>query len=201
MSDRAPQELDLFDLPLTDPAQSRTPVPTPPPEPQEEYRDPDDFALFADLETDSIAESPTGEESERSEKPAAVQGVTGNRILSGLIDSAVIGGMLLTVFGASAAIGTAPRIEAAPGYLAFLFVFSFLYWVVPLSFWGQTPGMAWTAVASRNQDGCPLSFRQAVARWAAVLLTVLTLGLPLLLLLTGRSLGDRLSHAPVIRRR
>jgi len=201
MSDRSSQELDLFDLPLTDPAHSRSVAPTPKvSKPQEESSDRDDFSLFADLEPEPADEPSDYEDSVVDTGPTTDQGVTGARIFSGLIDSAVIGGMMLIIFGASAAIGTAPRLDAAPGYLAFLLVFSFLYWVVPLSFWGQTPGMAWTALASRNHDGCPLSFRQAVVRWAAVLVTVLTMGIPLLLLVTGRSLSDRLSGTPVIRR-
>ena len=83
------------------------------------------------------------------------------------------------------------------GYLALFFLpFSFLYQVFPLAFWGRTPGMARVGLVARGRDGRALTFAQAGLRWAASLLTVLTLGLPLVATqITGRSLADRLSDS------
>lgn len=78
----------------------------------------------------------------------------------------------------------------------FLLVFSFVYSVMPLAFWGRTPGMALARVLSRGADGGPLTFGQTALRWLGGLLTVALVGLPLLLALPalgGRSLADRLS--------
>lgn len=77
-------------------------------------------------------------------------------------------------------------------------IFSFLYWVIPLAFWGQTPGMAWLGLMSHSTDDEPLTFGQAIWRWIGALLTVAFAGLPLLLALGGRSLSDRLSSSKTI---
>jgi len=74
-----------------------------------------------------------------------------------------------------------------------LLTFSFLYTVVALAFWGRTPGGAAAGLMARSLDGRPLSFGQAARRWLAGLLTVAGAGLPALVALSGRSLGDRLS--------
>jgi len=82
--------------------------------------------------------------------------------------------------------------ELAPLAL-FLLAFSFLYSVISLAFWGQTPGMAWAGLVARTVAGEPLSFGQTALRWLGSWLTWATLGLAGLLALTGRSLADRLS--------
>ena len=71
--------------------------------------------------------------------------------------------------------------------------FSFLYSVVTLAFWGQTPGMVAAGLMARSHGDQPLSFGQTGLRWLAGLLTVALGGLPLLVALTGRSFADRLS--------
>ena len=71
--------------------------------------------------------------------------------------------------------------------------FSFLYTVLPLAFWGHTPGMAWAGITSRNQDGEALTFDQTARRWLGGLVTALLLGLPLMALIKGRSLADLIS--------
>ena len=74
-------------------------------------------------------------------------------------------------------------------------VFSFLYWFIPLAFWGQTPGMAWVGNVAVGKSGEPLTFGQTALRWCGALLTLLFAGLPVLLTLTGGSLSDRLSES------
>lgn len=80
-----------------------------------------------------------------------------------------------------------------PALLAFLLSWSFLYFVVSLAFWGQTPGMAWAGLVARSGVDEPLSFGQTARRWAATWLTWALAGLPGLLALGGRSLADRAS--------
>ncbi|MGE5234023.1 MAG: RDD family protein [Acidobacteriota bacterium] len=72
-------------------------------------------------------------------------------------------------------------------------IFSFAYAVVPLAFWGQTPGMAWAGIVARTTSGESLSFGQAARRWLGGWITALLGGVPGLLALSGRSLVDRLS--------
>ena len=97
--------------------------------------------------------------------------------------------------GAAAALllGVPLAVGVLPAFALFLLVFSFLYAVVTLAFWGQTPGMVAAGLVARSAGDQPLSFGQTGLRWLAGLLTVALAGLPLLLALTGRSLGDRLS--------
>lgn len=98
------------------------------------------------------------------------------------------------VAGVSAA-GLGAQIELAQAAPLALFVvsFSFVYFVVPLAFWGGTPGMIWSGLVARNEVTEPLSFGQSVLRWFGTWLTWVLAGVPGLLALTGRSLTDRLS--------
>lgn len=76
----------------------------------------------------------------------------------------------------------------------FLLLFSFAYTVIPLAFWGQTPGMIRAGLVARSGPSEPLTFGQTALCWLGGLLTVALLGLPtLLVLFGGRSLTDRLS--------
>ena len=75
----------------------------------------------------------------------------------------------------------------------FLLAWSFVYFVVPLAFWGQTPGMSWAGLVARSGAAEPLSFGQASMRWLGTWITWATLGLGGLLAFTGRSLADRIS--------
>lgn len=106
--------------------------------------------------------------------------------------------VVLGAVGAVAALGARwlgaaiGRAELAP-LAVFLLAFSFLYSVISLAFWGQTPGMAWAGLVARSVAGEPLSFGQTALRWLGSWLTWATLGLAGLLALTGRSLADRLS--------
>lgn len=120
----------------------------------------------------------------------------GSRLRAGLGDLTV-----LAAVGAVAAVGArflggALDPSTLPALATFLLSFSFLYCVVSLAFWGQTPGMAWTGLVARSDETEPLSFGQTALRWLGHWLTWLLLGLPALLAAfggSGRSLADRLS--------
>lgn len=90
-------------------------------------------------------------------------------------------------------LGAAVRWNDWPAYLAFVAAFSFLYSVISLAFWGQTPGMVWAGIVARSEDAEPLAFGQTARRWFGGILTLALAGLPGLLALGGRSLADRLS--------
>lgn len=106
--------------------------------------------------------------------------------------------VIVAATGAVAALGArwlGARIglaELAPLTL-FLLAWSFVYFVVPLAFWGATPGMSWAGLIARTSATEPLSFGQAAMRWLGTWLTWATLGVGGLVALTGRSLADRLS--------
>jgi uncharacterized RDD family membrane protein YckC len=82
-----------------------------------------------------------------------------------------------------------------------LALFSFVYFVVPLAFWGSTPGMAWRGLRARPRGGEPLSFGQATRRWLGSLVSAALAGLPALLALGGRSFTDLVSGSVVRRER
>jgi len=121
--------------------------------------------------------------------PAALS----ERIYSGLLDLLVNVGALAATLLLVKAMGVVSPLYAWQAWALLAAVFSYLYWVVPLAFWGQTPGMTWRHLIARNADREPLTFGQASRRWFGALLTVALLGTPLLLALAGRSLSDRLS--------
>ncbi len=108
-------------------------------------------------------------------------------------DLAVLGAIAAIAVTGARALGIAPSLRAVPGLLLFLLAWSFLYFVVSLAFWGQTPGMAWAGLVARSGETEPLSFGQTARRWAGTWLTWALAGLPGLLALSGRSLADRLS--------
>jgi uncharacterized RDD family membrane protein YckC len=182
-----PEEPMLFDLPLSAPgeepeeveipippkrrASSETrrtgPVPVPEPEDREELRP-----------------APTP----RSEFAGPVR-----RIAAGVADLIVHAAVGVLALLGCRWLEVQPEVREWPAFAAFLLSFSFLYTVLPLAFWGHTPGMAWAAITSRNRDGEPLTFDQTVRRWLGALLTLALAGLPLLLAFGGRTLTDWIS--------
>lgn len=122
----------------------------------------------------------------------------GDRFLGGLADLAMQLLMLGLSIAASHGLGVVvTRADWMP-FAVLALSFSFLYWTVPLAFWGQTPGMAWVGHTARTPSGQPLSFGQTLLRWLGAILTLALVGLPLLLALTGRSLSDRLSDSKTL---
>jgi len=141
---------------------------------------------------------PTPEPDPDAEEEAAVSpghefASRGSRIAAGLADVVVHAAVgVMALFGCRA-LGVRPDLSAAPAFAVFLLAFSFLYVVLPLAFWGHTPGMAWAGITSRNRDGEPLNFDQTARRWLGAVLTLALVGLPLLLSIGGRSLTDWIS--------
>jgi hypothetical protein len=93
-------------------------------------------------------------------------------------------------------LGVAAGYDDWPALTVFLLAFSFLYSVLPLAFWGRTPGMAWAGLVARAPGGVSLTFAQTARRWLGGLVTLALLGLPTLLAaLGGRSLADLVSNS------
>ncbi len=117
----------------------------------------------------------------------------GDRFLGGLTDLAAQLIALGVAIAATHAMAISVTVERGMPFVVLALVFSFLYWTVPLAFWGQTPGMAWVGHTARSLSGEPLSFGQTFLRWLGSVLTLAFAGLPLLITLSGRSLTDRIS--------
>lgn len=128
------------------------------------------------------------------ETPALLQ----DRFLGALADLTLHLAVLGVAIVATQLMGVTIRWSDWPAFLGLGLAFSFLYTVVPLAFWGRTPGMVWVGHTSRSLSDEPLSFGQTVLRWIGALLTLALAGLPLLLALGGRSLSDRLSDSRTV---
>lgn len=149
----------------------------------------------------SKADSSQGQEASSTESAEGDSSETvrlGDRLLSGIADLAIQ--LLMLGLAVTATHGLGVVITSADWMpLALLSLsFSFLYWFVPLAFWGQTPGMAWVGHAARAASGEPLSFRQTFLRWLGALMTLGLAGLPLILAWTGGSLSDRISGSQTV---
>src|SRR5262249_34318751 len=105
----------------------------------------------------------------------------GSRLAAGLADLVVPAAIGAIALMGARLLGAEPTLAEWPALALFLLSFSFLYTILPLAFWGQTLGMTWVGLLSRNRDGEPLTFDQTARRWLGGLLTTATLGLPLLL--------------------
>jgi uncharacterized RDD family membrane protein YckC len=187
------EELPLFDLPLREspeaprPQRSAAAKAAPPRAAERRPAAPayDEQLQLAEL--DEIAEAAPG---------VAARATIGDRFFAGLADlllhALVVGLASLAVL----LIGHPVGWRELPPFVAFGLLFSFLYSVFSLAFWGQTPGMAWAGHLARSVTGEPLTFGQTVLRWLGGLLTLALAGLPLLLALAGgRSLSDRISDS------
>lgn len=147
---------------------------------------------------DRSAEAPRGPAAAagtaRSREPAPLA----SRYLAGLADLAVHLALAVALLFGARVLGAAAGLADWPAIALFLVVFSFLYTVLPLAFWGQTPGMAWAGLVARSPGDANLAFGQSARRWLGGLLTAALLGLPALLAAGGRrSLADRLSDSDV----
>jgi uncharacterized RDD family membrane protein YckC len=126
----------------------------------------------------------------RSEpRPAPILG----RLKAALLDVGAMLGVLAVLLAGGAVLGAPSGLSALPYYLPTWLLFSFLYHVVPFIFWGRTPGMALAGLTARTTEGEAMTGAQAVRRWIALQATLVLLGLPGLVSLTGRSLTDRAS--------
>jgi len=185
----------LFDLPLDAPDRGPARMPRPaaqatqPPlfrdEPLAHDTDAEEEAALPDLEAEPIEDVRSG---------PVVAGIP-SRLFAGCADALLHVGVVAGVYLGLIALEVEPRIEHWPAFVTLLVAFSFLSSVVSLAFWGQTAGMAWRGLQSRDRLQRPLTFRQASLRWAGGLLTFATAGLPLLFALGGASLTDWLSRS------
>lgn len=116
------------------------------------------------------------------------------RWFAGLADLAVHLALALALLFGARFLGVHAGLGDWPALAVFLLVFSLLYHVLSLAFWGQTPGMAWAGLTARTADGETLTFGQTARRWLGVLATLALAGLPALLAAGGgRSFADRVS--------
>ena len=186
--EETPDEPLLFDLPL-EPERGRSAAPAPerkrraapPPEPEPRFVDPDPEEEPAPVET-----APSG------------RARLGSRLAAGGADLLVHAAVAVGVLLGCRYMGVRPVLSDWPAVGLFLLSFSFLYTVVPLAFWGHTPGMAWAGLDARSRDGEPLAFDQTARRWIGGIVTLVFLGLPLLLAFGGRSLSDLLSGSETL---
>jgi len=141
---------------------------------------------------------PAPKASEPAEQADADEGTSGraglgSRLAAGLADLLVHAAIVAVALAGARLLGATPTLAEWPPMAIFLLSFSFLYTILPLAFWGQTLGMTWAGLLSRNKDGEPLTFDQTARRWFGGLLTAATLGLPILVAGRGRSLTDLIS--------
>jgi uncharacterized RDD family membrane protein YckC len=181
---KEPDEPLLFDLPLAGPIEEE-PV-------FEERKRPARAARTATPPRPVPVPAPEPVEEEETASPSEFAGRAPRLAAGGadlLVHAAILVAALLGVRG----MGVRTALTVWPAFTLFLLSFSFLYTVLPLAFWGHTLGMAWRGITSRNRDGEPLTFDQTVRRWLGGIVTVATLGLPLLVTGDRRSLTDLLS--------
>ncbi len=178
-------ELPLFDLPLHPDGEA----PDAAFEEGEEHDASEQVSELPDAE-----ELPAAAAEPDQQQPARWQ----DRWLSGLVDlAAQLAAAALAVL-ATYLLEAPAELGDWPAFAVLALVFSFLYWVVPLAFWGQTPGMAWIGHVARSLSDEPLTFGQTFLRWLGALITLALAGLPILLALGGRSLTDRLSDSKTV---
>jgi hypothetical protein len=122
------------------------------------------------------------------------------RLFAGLVDLGIHVAVAALALLGTRWLGVAPALSDLPPFAVLLLVFSLFYTVVPLAFWGKTPGMAAVGLACQAGDDLPLTFAEAFRRWVGELVTVLAFGLPGLLALGagGRSLADRWSRSDLV---
>lgn len=129
-------------------------------------------------------------------RPGSSANLYGRRWAAGILDLAAHLAVLASAVAGSWWLDVAPNQASIPPLTLFLVCFSFVYHVVPLTFWGTTPGMARTGLTARASDGGPLTISQAVKRWLGGLLNVASLGLAFAIS-RERSLADILSRSSV----
>ncbi|MEM8997826.1 MAG: RDD family protein [Acidobacteriota bacterium] len=122
-----------------------------------------------------------------------------DRLLAGVADAvAVLAAVGVMVLG-SQLLGVRISLDQWRPFVVFGLLFSFPYAVIPLAFWGRTPGMAWVGHAALTLDDEPLTFAQTARRWVGAVLTLALAGLPLALSWGGGgSLADRISDSKTV---
>ncbi|HXT50065.1 MAG TPA: RDD family protein [Thermoanaerobaculia bacterium] len=122
------------------------------------------------------------------------------RLFAGLVDLGVHVAVAAAALGGARAMEVEPALPQLPAFALLVLVFSLFYTVVPLAFWGKTPGMAAVGLVCQAGDDLPLTFAEALRRWLGELVTVLLIGLPGLAALGAarRSLADRWSGSELV---
>jgi len=186
-----PDEPLLFDLPLSSP--EREPEPPLRKKPERTARETRAPELPLATRSGPVPVPDPEPADEPDGAPANEFAARGSRLGAGLADLLVHAAVLVGALLGTRWMGVRPDLARDwPALVLFLASFSFLYTVLPLAFWGQTLGMAWTGISSRNRDGEPLTFDQTARRWLGGMLTAATLGLASLVS-SRRSLTDLLS--------
>lgn len=173
--------------------------------------EPDDLERAGDQPAPRAASprpAPAAEFAEREPEPATEpearradvtdwrRATAGRRLAAGVTDLLLIAATGLLLVLGSLLLGVRTGAGQTAPLVLFLLLFSLVYTVVPLAFWGHTPGMLRARLVARSHESEPLTFGQTGLRWAGMVLTTLLLGIPLLLTLHGgRSLTDRLSRS------
>jgi hypothetical protein len=153
----------------------------------EEREEPEELARAARAQTDVEGAAVT-------QTVPVIAGVF-TRFLGGCADAVLHLGVLGGAYLGVVALDVEPRLDDWPAFALLLISFSFLSSVVSLAFWGQTAGMAWRGLQTRDRLQRPLTFRQAALRWLGGLLTFATAGLLLLFTLGGASFADWMSRS------
>ena len=184
-SARALDEPTLFDLPLYHPEEE---------EPSSNETESKELPVQRrEISSDQFPEKRPEAMGSILSEPVGRVALPVQRWVSGLVDTAVLGAVLLVVGGGARGLGVAMGFGDLPAILVFLLLFSVFYTVISLAFWGHTPGMATQALRARSLDDEPVSFGQALRRWLGAVVVALFCGLPLWLQKDGRSLSDRVS--------
>jgi uncharacterized RDD family membrane protein YckC len=187
---------DRYEPPLFDPPEPATRV-----EPDTSHRRPDRSPGEAGTPPDDpvhVERLDLQTERRRHRRSSPDPAGIGPRLAAGFIDLVVHLALVGVLIGGSAMLDVSLETRHWPAVGFMVLLFSFLYHVVPLAFWGNTPGMAVAGLRARTLDDEPLSMPQATRRWLALVLTVATAGLGVLLALGGRSLADRLSGSQTL---
>lgn len=202
-------EPSLFDLPLVPPDQIEEPASTgdvdreteevvavAPRRATRRAPRPESLPLFED-EAGARRAAPARPTAVPPPAPEPPTAALGPRLRASAGDLAVLAAAAALAAIGARLLGVPLRPAAVAPLALFVVSFSYLYSVISLAFWGQTPGMAWAGLVARTGESEPLSFGQTSLRWFGSWLTWATLGLAGLLALSGRSLADRLSRSRV----
>ena len=188
-----PEEPMLFDLPLSAPGSDDEPD-EPPMRPQKSAAERSHETMRTPRPGPVPVAAAVPPRPAQEPTPRGEYAGPGRRAAAGLADLVVHAAVLVLALLGCRGLGVQPDLlRQIPAFGALLVSFSFLYRVLPLAFWGHTPGMAWAAITSRNRDGEPLTFDQTVRRWLGGLLTFALAGLPLFVAPGGRTLTDWIS--------
>jgi hypothetical protein len=106
----------------------------------------------------------------------------------------------IALLAATAGRGQSLRLQGLAWTAVFALYLSFFSTVVPLILFGKTVGMALTGLTARGRKGSPLTAAESARRWLGTILTLVSLGIPLLVTRRDReapSPGDRMSGRPL----